>query len=176
MYRHSDQTVTTTAHSSANGVCIRPVEEADLHSVRRIERRSFPEPWPTSAFERYVDAPGFLVAVGEEPPEETIDRVAVVGFVVADVIRRDGEPWGHVKDLAVHPARRQRGLGSRLLAAALQVLASRTDRVGLEVRASNEAAQELYRGFGFEVRRRDPGYYTDGEDALLMVRSAGRER
>jgi ribosomal-protein-alanine N-acetyltransferase len=166
--------VTTTAPSNANGVRVRPVEEADLHSIQRIEQVSFPEPWPAAAFERYLGAPGFLVAVGEEPPGRTIDRVAVVGFVVADVIRRDGRPWGHVKDLAVHPDRRGRGIGSRLLAAALEVLTSRTDRVGLEVRASNEAAQELYRGFGFEVRRRDPGYYSDGEDALLMVRIAGR--
>jgi ribosomal-protein-alanine N-acetyltransferase len=168
--------VTTTAPSTPDGVRIRPVERADLHSVQRIEQRSFPEPWPAAAFERFVDAPGFLVAVGEEPPGWTIDSVAVVGFVVADVIRRDGQPWGHVKDLAVHPDRRGRGIGSRLLLEALQVLAGRTDRVGLEVRASNDTAQRLYRQFGFEVRRRDPGYYSDGEDALLMVRTAGRER
>jgi ribosomal-protein-alanine N-acetyltransferase len=167
--------VTTTAPSTADGVRVRPVEEADLHSIQRIERESFAEPWPAAAFERYVDAPGFLVAVGEEPPGGTIDRVAVVGFVVADVVRRDGRPWGHVKDLAVHPDRRGRGVGSQLLGATLQVLAARTDRVALEVRASNEAAQGLYRRFGFEVRRRDPGYYRDGEDALLMVRIAGRD-
>jgi ribosomal-protein-alanine N-acetyltransferase len=167
--------VTTTASSAGDDVHVRPVERGDLHSIQRIERESFPEPWPAAAFERYLGAPGFLVGVGEEPPGGTIDRVAVVGFVVADVIRRDGHSWGHVKDLAVHPDRRGRGVGSQLLAAALQVLAARTDRVGLEVRAGNDGAQRLYRRFGFEVRRRDPGYYSDGEDALLMVRIAGRE-
>jgi ribosomal-protein-alanine N-acetyltransferase len=39
----------------------------------------------------------------------------------------------------------------------------------LEVRASNEAAQALYRAYGFEVAGRRPRYYTDdGEDALVM--------
>ena len=40
----------------------------------------------------------------------------------------------------------------------------------LEVRAGNEAAQDLYRKFGFEVVGRRPRYYQDNfEDALLMT-------
>ncbi|MEP6680444.1 MAG: ribosomal-protein-alanine N-acetyltransferase RimI, partial [Chloroflexota bacterium] len=43
----------------------------------------------------------------------------------------------------------------------------------LEVRAGNEAAQELYRRFGFIVAGRRPNYYTDdGEDALVMTTPA----
>ena len=39
----------------------------------------------------------------------------------------------------------------------------------LEVRASNEPAQGLYRTFGFQIVGRRPRYYTDdGEDALVM--------
>ena len=38
------------------------------------------------------------------------------------------------------------------------------------MRASNLAAQGLYRAFGFEIAGRRPGYYTDdGEDALVMT-------
>jgi ribosomal-protein-alanine N-acetyltransferase len=40
----------------------------------------------------------------------------------------------------------------------------------LEVRASNQAAQALYRSFGFDVAGHRPSYYTDdGEDALVMT-------
>ena len=43
----------------------------------------------------------------------------------------------------------------------------------LEVRASNEAAQALYRAFGFDVAGRRARYYTDdGEDALVMTTPA----
>jgi ribosomal-protein-alanine N-acetyltransferase len=41
----------------------------------------------------------------------------------------------------------------------------------LEVRASNEAAQALYRKLGFHDVGRRPRYYGDnGEDAVLMDR------
>ncbi len=43
----------------------------------------------------------------------------------------------------------------------------------LEVRVSNEAAQALYRGFGFDLAGRRARYYTDdGEDALVMTTPA----
>jgi len=41
--------------------------------------------------------------------------------------------------------------------------------VTLEVRASNEIAQELYKKYGFQVVGRRPRYYSsDGEDAIIM--------
>ena len=40
----------------------------------------------------------------------------------------------------------------------------------LEVRATNQAAQTLYQGLGFEIERLVPNYYhTMQEDALFMV-------
>ena len=40
----------------------------------------------------------------------------------------------------------------------------------LEVRASNLAAQAMYRKFGYEETGRRPRYYKDnGEDAILMT-------
>ena len=40
----------------------------------------------------------------------------------------------------------------------------------LEVRASNEAAQAMYRKFGYEEVGRRPRYYKDNdEDAILMT-------
>ena len=148
-------------------VRIRSVERADLLAVMSIERASFRQPWPYRAFRRYLDRSGFLVAVdtdGEGP-----DGDPVVGFVVSDLIQNYGRPLGHVKDLAVHPDRRGEGIGSVLLARALATL-SEASSVKLEVRESNEAARNLYRGFGFEPMRQMPRYYDDGEDAMVMVR------
>jgi ribosomal-protein-alanine N-acetyltransferase len=40
----------------------------------------------------------------------------------------------------------------------------------LEVRRSNEAALNLYKGFGFRAVGIRPNYYADeGEDAIVMV-------
>jgi ribosomal-protein-alanine N-acetyltransferase len=184
-----------TATPEADGVRIRPVERADLLAVHRIERAAFPTPWPFEAFERFLDAPGFLVAV-EEPDgavaaggedgrrsgdtdgsasghdsSAVLDDGGVVGYVVAEVTPNHGRAFGHVKDIAVHPDHRRRGIASTLLERALVTLAGEgATSVKLEVRESNAAAQELYESFGFGPMRRRRSYYEDGEDALVLAR------
>ncbi|WP_237560555.1 GNAT family N-acetyltransferase [Halostella litorea] len=166
----------TTAPETRGDVEIRSAERADLLAVKRIENASFPQPWPYDAFERYLDAPGFLVAVEPDGGRDAdggdaLDSADVVGFVVADLVPNHGEGLGHVKDLAVHPDRRGDGVGESLLAAALGTLSARSAAsVKLEVRESNEAARSLYEKFGFQPLRRVPRYYDDGEDALILVR------
>ena len=186
--------MTTTA---PDGVSIRQAERADLLSVIRIEQAAFPQPWPYQAFEGFLGEPGFLVAVGDgrstgegtrvdemgDGEEEARDADGGVlglgsgagggevrGYVVADVVSDFGRTIGHVKDIAVHPDWRGRGIGSTLLSRALGVLeAAGARRAKLEVREGNDAAQELYRSFGFSANHVVPGYYDDGEDALLFV-------
>ena len=158
----------TTTPEEAPPVRVRQAERADLLAVLRIERASFPTPWPYEAFGAYLGEPGFLVAVGPasvDPPRPG----PVVGYVVTDVIRTYGRPLGHVKNLAVHPDRRGEGVGSALLAESLAVMAE-AESVKLEVRESNDGARSLYRRFGFESLRRVEGYYEDGEDAVVMIR------
>ena len=124
-------TVTTVASERAAGPLVRPATREDLLGVVEIERQSFPQPWPTSAFERFLDATAFFVAVEQTSPAAR----SVIGYVVADAIPNNGQPLGHVVDLAVHPDRRNGGVGRLLL------------------------------------QRTIPGYYNDGENALVIVRS-----
>ena len=152
----------TTTPREAPAPEIRPAVRADLLEVFRIEQASFPQPWPYTAFEGFLDAPGFLVAVEDD---------SVVGYVVADTVPNHGRPLGHVKDIAVRPDRRGEGIGASLLERALSALAHEgTSRVKLEVRAGNDEAIGLYRGFGFAHHHTVPRYYDDGEDALVMLR------
>jgi ribosomal-protein-alanine N-acetyltransferase len=79
----------------------------------------------------------------------------------------------HINNLAVHPRWRQRGIARELLTTALRRGRDAGARSAfLEVRASNAAAQGLYRQFAFEsigVRSR---YYTHPvEDAVIMRRT-----
>lgn len=155
--------MTTTTPRGPADPEIRPAGRADLLEVFRIEQTSFPQPWPYNAFEGFLDAPGFLVAVNGD---------GVVGYVVADTIPNHGRPLGHVKDIAVRPDRRGEGVGADLLERALSALVAKgVSRVKLEVRAGNGDAIRLYRGFGFTHHHTVPRYYDDGEDALVMVRT-----
>jgi ribosomal-protein-alanine N-acetyltransferase len=172
--------VTTTASDGRPGprVRVREAERADLLAVCHIEQESFPQPWPFSAFERFLGEPGFLVAqvcgpATENPrnPSKVGDDGRVVGYVVADVVPNHGAGIGHVKDLAVAEACRGERVGTRLLARALRAMADEgAGSVKLEVRRSNDAGRALYEAFDFERRGTVPRYYDNGEDALVMVR------
>ena len=149
---------------------IRKVVRADLLDVLRIERAVFEYPWDLGSFERFLDAPGFLVMEDVLPGREVGGDVA--GYVVATIIEPAHRPIGHVKDLAVKPDRQGQGRGRMLLRRSLAALAAQgATKVRLEVRPSNERAIHLYRQHGFGRERSRSEYYPDGEDALILTRS-----
>lgn len=149
---------------------VREATRADLLEVFRIEKRSFPQPWPYGAFEGFLGTPGFLVAECRDEDDGT-EPGTITGYIVADTVPNHGSPIGHVKDIAVHPDQRGRGIGRRLLERGLAVMDDHgAARVKLEVREGNEAAISLYRQFGFSHHHTVPGYYDDGTNALVMVR------
>jgi len=92
----------------------------------------------------------------------------MAGYLLA--WRLEGEI--HLGNLAVSKEYQRRGVGQALLSWLID--RTREDgpgRITLEVRASNFAAQELYRRFGFQAVALRRGYYQDsGEDALVMMR------
>jgi [ribosomal protein S18]-alanine N-acetyltransferase len=143
---------------------VEPMRMADVPTVHEIERLSFSTPWPAHAFEQELTGnrmARYLIArAGEQ----------VVGF---------GGIWlmvdeAHITTFGVHPEWRRRGVGRQLLIALVELSEQmRASRMTLEVRAGNQAAQELYRRFGFIVAGRRARYYTDdGEDALIMTTPA----
>ncbi len=145
---------------------IRPMEAEDLPEVLRIDRLSFPTPWPERTY-RYelAENPSAHLYVAEAVED---GRRAVIGYVGFWLIVDEM----HISTLAVDPTYRRRGIGEHLLRAALERAADQgAELATLEVRVSNDAALKLYRKHAFEVVGRRPRYYQDnGEDALLMTR------
>jgi len=145
-------------------VLIRKMTLDDIEQVIAIDRVSFSLPWPERSFRfELTDNPASRCWVAEV--DGKIVGMIVVWLIVDEV---------HVATIATHPEFRQQGIAKNLLAHALQHLSTEGAQSSfLEVRASNLAAQDLYRKFGFEesgVRRR---YYRDNdEDAILMTLSA----
>ena len=145
-------------------VMIRKMTLDDIEHVIAIDRVSFSLPWPERSFRfELTDNPASRCWVAEV--DGKIVGMIVVWLIVDEV---------HVATIATHPDFRRQGIAKNLLSHALQHLSTEGAQSSfLEVRASNLAAQELYRKFGFEesgVRRR---YYRDNdEDALLMTLSA----
>ena len=133
----------------------------DISAVLEIERLSFTTPWPSEAFQQEISRnrmARYVIAWADE---------RVVGYAGIWLMVDDA----HITTFGVHPDWRRRGIGRQLLSALLvQADELGAAEVTLEVRVSNLAAQNLYRGQGFRVTGRRPRYYTDdGEDAFVMA-------
>jgi ribosomal-protein-alanine N-acetyltransferase len=141
---------------------IRKMELEDLPAVIQIDQMSFSLPWPASTFRFEVcDNRAARCFVAETGDKQLAGMI--VSWIVCDEL--------HIATFATHVDFRRQGIGSRLLSEALsdaRRLGAR--RAFLEVRESNEAAQDMYKKFGFEVTGRRPKYYRDNaEDAVLMT-------
>ena len=140
-------------------VRIRPMTEADLGRVLEIERASFTVPWTPATFAGLIRRDDSHLRVAE------VDGV-VVGYTAVWIVVDQAE----LGDIAVEAAWRGRGIGARLLAAAIDLVRERGVReLYLEVRVSNDGARRLYERHGFRVVGRRPRYYVrPREDALVL--------
>ena len=140
---------------------IRKMTLDDLDQVTAIDRVSFSLPWPERSFRfDLTDNPASRCWVAELDGK-------VVGMIVSWLIVDEV----HVATIATHPEYRRRGIAKRLLTHTLQHLKEEGAQSSfLEVRASNFAAQDMYRKFGYEESGVRPRYYKDNdEDAILMT-------
>jgi ribosomal-protein-alanine N-acetyltransferase len=136
---------------------------ADLEQVVAIDQVSFSLPWPPRSFQfELTDNPASRCWVVE------LDNkiiAMIVSWLILDEL--------HVATIATHPEFRRQGIGKTLLTHALK--SAREEgvvRSFLEVRASNQAAIEMYKSFGFIEDGRRKEYYKDNhEDAILMTLS-----
>ena len=141
---------------------LRSMTAADLTAVRSIDRRSFPTPARRGLFEYELaqnDIAHYQVLTAGDD--------GVVGFAGCWIIGDEV----HVSTIAVDPDWRGKGLGELLLLNLLHLAGRKpVTMVTLEVRTSNQTAQNLYAKYHFEVVGRRRRYYKDtGEDALIMT-------
>lgn len=143
-----------------------PMVRTDLPRVVAIDAAASPRPWSEAAFAAELDRADrhYLVARSAAG--------GIVGFAGVAVLGDEA----HVMTVAVDPTVQGRGIGAQLMAGLLDEMSRRgLTAVTLEVRRSNAAALRLYRRIGFEQAGVRPGYYPDGEDAVIMWRNRPAE-
>jgi ribosomal-protein-alanine N-acetyltransferase len=146
----------------------RRMRVADLPGVLAIERGSFSRPWSEASFRRELALAWSTIEVALE---EGIAGHRVVGYAcswrVSDEV--------HLMNVAVHPGRRRRGIGRRLVDRVLAGAAEEgATAVVLEVRSGNAGARRLYARVGFRQVGLRRSYYGPGQDALVLQRSLDR--
>jgi ribosomal-protein-alanine N-acetyltransferase len=141
-------------------IMIRRFKPSDLESAIELDREVF------GGYD-----PAIFTAFYEYYPRTTL-VAEIDGRVVGFALGFKHTPLeGRIFWLAVRPGHQSQGIGRRLLNSLL-----RTFRfmgalsATLEVRISNKKAQSLYSSMGFDMVTIYPGYYSNGEPAIIMKR------
>ena len=141
---------------------IRPMEESDLDLVMYLENASFISPWGLKEM---------LYELNENPVSSLwvicSSMTGVVGFI---------DYWitfdsATIAQICVNPLYRRRGLGIELLNEAYKdCKAQKVRNITLEVREKNISAIKLYEKFGFKKVLVKTNYYTNGDNAIYMIK------
>ncbi|WP_285904915.1 ribosomal protein S18-alanine N-acetyltransferase [Pseudodesulfovibrio pelocollis] len=140
--------------------------EGDMDELMALERLCFAYHWTREQFAMGLER-GVYRVLGLRQG----GRLA--GYIAFSLVEDEME----ILNLAVHPDHRRCGIGAALLGRALDVCVTMgIAKSFLDVKASNVAAIDLYRKFGYEqigIRKR---YYPDtGDDALLFRHDIRRD-
>lgn len=132
----------------------------DIDDVMVVEKLSFSIPWSKQAFIEEVTNNKFARYIIAKLDGKT------VGYAGLWKVLNEG----HITNVAVHPEYRRSGVGFMLVKGLIELsIKENIDKLTLEVRRSNIAAQNLYAKFGFKVEGFRKEYYADNkEDAIIM--------
>lgn len=131
-----------------------------IKDVHKIEEDCFSIPWSEKSFYDEITKNKLAIYIVLKLDQE------VVGY---------GGMWhviteGHITNVAIKKEHRGKGLGGKIIDGLIDI-AKEKEMIGmtLEVRASNQVAQSLYKKKGFMITGVRKEYYDDNkEDAILM--------
>lgn len=131
----------------------------DLSALLEVERACFDDPWEPHAIEYDLNNQGSIVYL----------KAVLKDFIAGYAVVARGDDISHLMNLAVLPAYRGLGIALQLMLG-VQAVAEDWEnrRIRLEVRSSNQTARDFYSQLGFIYNTRLKGYYTNGEDALVL--------
>ncbi len=140
-------------------VHIRWMIRRDMPEVLSIEKSSFEFPWSEEDFIRCLRQRNCIGMVAEYDER-------VVGFMIYE-LHKDQL---HVLNFSVRPDVRRRGVGMQMINKLVGKLSQqRRNRIVLEIRETNLAAQMFFKNLGFRAVSVLRDYYDDTvEDAYVM--------
>ena len=147
---------------------IRKAVLSDAEALTTIEQQCIPHPWSLALFNADLKNPNAIYFLAE-------DNGNIVGFLGAhDIV---GEV--NITNVAVLIDYRSRGIADQLMLSLISEVENRATEkeiigITLEVRQTNTPAIKLYEKHGFTSEGVRKGYYSDGEDALIMWKRYGK--
>ena len=127
-----------------------------------------PDRFPAHVWRQLIgprQSAGSVLALGIRGPRKSLAAAIVV-------LLRANSRVARIHSVAVDPAQRRRGLGTRLINAVIRRMPERCTSVVLEVRRDNVPARALYEQLGFQHTRTRQDYYADGSAGLTYIRNS----
>jgi len=142
------------------GLIIERAVAADVRAIHALEQRCFPAPWRREFFESELTNDGRYNLVAR------LDGV-IIGYLFAMWFMDEM----HVNKIAVDASARRQGIALALMQRCTAfAIEQGVTSISLEVRRSNDEAQQFYTFLGFEAEYIRKGYYPDGEAAVVMMK------
>ena len=138
----------------------RSMTNGDVSEVHRIESLLFSDPWPKYSFKSELKRKNISYPFVVEEDKKILGYI-ICWYYIEEL---------HIGNIAVIPEKQRQGIGTFMLQKVFDNFME-YKKAFLEVRESNKNAINLYLAFGFETIYRRKGYYTNGEDALVMVKT-----
>lgn len=141
-------------------ILVRKMTKEDIPQVADLEKAAFSVPWNEQGFADALSQERNIFSVAEHEGK-------VIGYCGMYTAADEGE----ITNVAVAEQFRKNGVGSRIIDYMIkQAVDMGIERIYLEVRLSNEAAQGLYRKYGFCSQGIRKNFYRKpDEDAIVMV-------
>lgn len=143
---------------------LREMTKSDLDTIAVMEKELFKEPWTKEDFQREFDENEFA------------------NYWVAEI---DGEIAGYfglwilfdqaqITTIGTSKKYQRQHVASAMMQQIEKMcIDNECEFLSLEVRISNLPAQNLYKKFGLDIVSVRKNYYSDHEDAYLMVKAVG---
>jgi ribosomal-protein-alanine N-acetyltransferase len=143
----------------------------DLASIHRIELDVYSTPWSISFFTSILLKNNGLFLVASED-------CTLMGYCIGVVEIKEKRGAflniGHVLNIAVGREHQCKGVGSMLMDEIERIFSEKGIEIAyLEVKASNNVAQEMYTKRGYQYVKTESGYYGD-EDGFIMMKPLTR--
>ena len=132
------------------------IEELDY--VTHLESMLFDKPWSSSQLISHLNSNNLIWGAWE--------KGELQGYLIVSEVAHEWE----IYRIAVANEFRRMGIAHSLLFH-FEKQCQSDDLIFLEVNETNSSAQKLYEKEGFSITGRRKAYYSDGKDAILMMKN-----
>ncbi|KAL6707810.1 N-alpha-acetyltransferase 30 [Coniothyrium glycines] len=141
-------------------------EEQFLPSIRQLISKDLSEPYSIYVYRYFLYQWGDLCYMALDPTSSSL-----IGVIICKLEpHRSGTFRGYIAMLAVQESHRGRGIATKLVAMAIDAMATRNaDEIVLETEVTNTASLKLYERLGFLRSKRLHRYYLNGNAAFRLI-------